>query len=80
MEDGVRKVRVLVQIGITKGYSTKQLLERDVTIEVLDSEDMAKALRQLMTEEYKQVDARLGKFPETRPLLESTLEEPPLIG
>ena len=77
----MRKVRVQISAGVAEStYSTKQLVERDVTIEVRDDEDMATVIRHLMTDEYKAMAARLEKCPEARPILPPAEEQSQLIG
>lgn len=77
----MRKVRVLIQVGSNKDYNTKQFIERDVSIEVRDEEDMTKQLQFLMSDEFRAASARLVQFPEARPLIDAppTIEQP-LIG
>lgn len=76
-----RKIRVLVQTGIHDGYSTRQFVERDVSVEVREDEDMAKALRFLMSDEFKAVEKRLEQFSEARPLIaQPEAQEQELIG
>lgn len=76
----VRKIRVLVQLGAKDGYSTTNFIERDVTLDVLESEDMVKQLQFLMSDEFKAVKDRAAKLPNTRPLVEGAVEEQTLIG
>ena len=51
----MRKIRVLVQAGVKKSgdYSISNFIERDVTVEVRDEDDMTKQLRFLMSDEFK---------------------------
>ena len=80
MSETTRMVRILIQVGAEESCNTKHFVERDVTYAVREDEDMTKALRHLMTEELKQVQARMESFPEARPIISVEQEEQPLLG